>query len=238
MPAVQETAYRRLKSAVSERELREVYTPSRAEYALAERSTTDPVALVAFLCLLKTFQPLGYPVPLTAIPRQVVDHLAQHVGQPVTTSDLVTYDASGTRRRHLKVIRDHLGIQPFSRVAQQVMEAAMEAAVLTKDDLVDLINIAIEELVRQRFELPAFSAFERTAARVRRRSNRRYYLQTLAALSSDEQQRLDALFVAVPATPPTAPSPPPNPSDLASAQTRPSPWTRGTASRRNPARPR
>ena len=225
MPAVQETAYRRLKSTVSERELREVYTPSREEQALAERSTSGPVALVAFLCLLKTFQPLGYPVPLTAIPRHIVDYLAQHVGQPVTTSDLVTYDASGTRRRHLKVIRDHLGIQPFSRVAQQAMEDAMEAAVLTKDDLVDLINIAIEELVRQRFELPAFSAFERTAAQVRRRSNRRCYLQTLAALSSDEQQRLDALFVVVPATPPTAPSPPTNPSNLASAQSRPSPWT-------------
>jgi Domain of unknown function (DUF4158) len=198
MPAIQDTAYPRLKATLSEREAREMYTPTAEERDLARRSTTGQVALVAFLCLLKTYQRLGYPTPLTAIPTQIVEHIAHGVGHSITTGELLGYDASGTRRRHLAIIRSHLGVHKFVAAAQHAMDVAMEMATLTKDDLVDLINIAIEELVRQRFELPAYSTLERTAARIRGAVNRTFHHRALSALSSSEQQQLDALLVTDP----------------------------------------
>ena len=40
MPTVHETAYPRLKSSVSHRELTDLYTPTEAELELAERSVS------------------------------------------------------------------------------------------------------------------------------------------------------------------------------------------------------
>lgn len=56
MPRIDETAYRQLKAAPTERELRELYTPRLSERNLAKQHTTGKPALVALLALLKTFQ--------------------------------------------------------------------------------------------------------------------------------------------------------------------------------------
>ena len=160
MPLLSETAYPQLKAQLSDLELREIYTPTPDERLLAEQYTNGKPPMVAFLVLLKTFQRLGYPVSLTSVPPVIVSHIAERMQYPVTTADLIGYDLSGTRRRHLRVIRTHLKITASGDATQEEMEHAMREASWSKDDLVDLINIAIEELIRQRFELPAFSAFE------------------------------------------------------------------------------
>ncbi len=58
MPRIDETAYWQLKAAPTERELRELDTPTLDERHLARQHTTGKPALVAFLVLLKTFQHL------------------------------------------------------------------------------------------------------------------------------------------------------------------------------------
>jgi len=60
MPTVHETAYPRLKSSVSYRELTDHYTPTEAELELAGRASKGEAARLGFLVLLKTFQRLGY----------------------------------------------------------------------------------------------------------------------------------------------------------------------------------
>ena len=200
MPAESETAYPRFRSTVTDRELREVYTPTPDERNLARQHTTGTVAQVAFLTLLKTFQRLGYAVSLTAVPVRVVDHIANQVGLTVTTSDLIGYDASGTRRRHLRFIRTHLGIGAYGPEAQAVMEEAMAEAALGKDDLTDLINIALEEMVRQHWELPAFSAFSRAATKVRSRVNNEFHAHIGMRLSDEHLHRIDLLFTTDPQT--------------------------------------
>jgi uncharacterized protein DUF4158 len=76
MPRSDETAYRQLKATPTDRELRELYTPTLDERLLAQQHTTGKPALVAFLVLLKTFQHLGYAVPLTSVPTPIVSHIA------------------------------------------------------------------------------------------------------------------------------------------------------------------
>jgi hypothetical protein len=64
MPTVHETAYPRLKSSISRRELIDHYTPTQAELELASRAAKGEAAKLSFLVLLKTFQRLGYFVAL------------------------------------------------------------------------------------------------------------------------------------------------------------------------------
>ncbi len=194
MPTVSTTAYPQLPLTVTDRELQEVYTPTQEERELAQQHTTGQVAEVALLVLLKVFQRLGYPVPLTSVPAVIIHHLASDLGQPVTTADLIGYDASGTRRRHLRLVRHYLGISAYGPEAHQAMEAAMREAALSKDAPEYLINIAIEELVRQHHELPALSTMERSALEVRAEVNRTFYDQIHTALSAADCQQLDQLF--------------------------------------------
>ena len=157
MPRVEETAYPRLKTTVSPRDLALVYTPSWDETALASRAAKGASARLGFLVLFKTYQRLGYPIALTDVPEVIVEHIARSVTLPAAALNPAAYDAAGTRRRHLAVIRDYLHVRPFGPPARHVMVRALGEAARTKGDLIDLINVAIEELVRQQYELPAFS---------------------------------------------------------------------------------
>ncbi|MDJ0719387.1 MAG: tyrosine-type recombinase/integrase [Prochloraceae cyanobacterium] len=69
VPTVAETAYPRLKNQFRERELREIYTPTKGELSLASQHTRKGATKLGFLVLLKTFQRLGYFVSPTTVPR-------------------------------------------------------------------------------------------------------------------------------------------------------------------------
>ncbi len=76
------------------------------------------------------------------------------------------------------------------------MIVALAEATTTKYELEDLINVAIEQLVRQRFELPAFDTLNRAARRVRATFNRALYKRVFEALSKNDLASIDALFIA------------------------------------------
>jgi hypothetical protein len=154
MPSIQETAYPRLKSNLTAKELLAIYTPTAEELALARRATKGRIPQLEFLVLLKTFQRLGYAVPTASLPAGILRQVAATAQRSVSSQELAGYDASGTRKRHLAIIRDYLGLRAYSQSTHQVMAQAMATAALTKHDIVDLINIAIEELVRQRQRQP------------------------------------------------------------------------------------
>ena len=86
----------------------------------------------------------------------------------------------------------------FDAIAQKVLVKASVDAARVRDDLVDIINAAIEELVRQRYELPAFSTLLRCARHARATVNQGYYTQIAQALMAETRERLQALFVRQP----------------------------------------
>jgi len=149
---------------------------------------------VCFLILLKTFQRLGYFVYVQEVPASIVHHVAAHLGTAVQPSDLCAYDASGTRRRHVPAIRAHLHVKPYDQDAQHVLEMVLREAAQTKDDLADLINVGIEELIRQHWELPGFTTLRRTAQRARAAVNRLLFQQVTEAIGTEGQVILDQLF--------------------------------------------
>ena len=71
----------------------------------------------------------------------------------------------------------------------------MAEATRTKNDLADIINVAIEELVHHRYELPIFNTLVRAAKRVRVTVDRAFYRQVRQHLNPEFCQNLDSLFV-------------------------------------------
>lgn len=196
MPSLQDTAYPRLKHNVTDKELATIYTPTLEELSLAAQATKGSSAKLGFLILLKTFQRLGYGVPLASVPATITRHIAATAQVATASIDLARYNRSGSKIRHIAVIRDYLQLQPFSETAQQVTVAAMETAAMTKHDLVDLINIALEVLVQQRFELPAFSRLLRLAHKARSTITSQCHQKITQSLSDIERQQIDSLFQA------------------------------------------
>ena len=185
MSAVHETAYPRLKEGVTPAELAEVYTPTAEELALAMRTSTRSGARLGFLVLFKTFLRLGYFVLVGDVPKPIVRHIARCLGTDNRPERLLRYDESGTRRRHIPIIRAFLNVQPFNSEARALVAAVVREAAQTKDDLADLMNVAIEELVRNRFELPGFTTLLKEARRGRTEVNRGLYRRIAHALGDE-----------------------------------------------------
>jgi Domain of unknown function (DUF4158) len=194
MPGVSDTAYPRLKPNPSAKELDEVYTPDLFEGTWVEQRTREPVPRVGLLVLLKTFQRLGYFVMLEEVPKPILRHIAQCAGFDVVPDGLAAYDASSVRRRHMALVRDYVGVSSWSEAAQTVMTGACREAARTRDDLTDIINVALEDLVRQRYELPAFNTVLRAARAARTEINQGYHTQIRERLSESALAMLKALL--------------------------------------------
>jgi hypothetical protein len=61
----------------------------------------------------------------------------------------------------------------------------------------DLLNASVEELVRQRFELPAFSLLDHLTQRIRTQVNDQFFEIVMARLMAQDQARLDELYTLV-----------------------------------------
>lgn len=64
--------------------------------------------------------------------------------------------------------------------------------------MADIINVIIEELIRQRFELPAFSTLNRSAQRIRNQVNERYFRSLTDALSPQIIDQFDTMLIVAP----------------------------------------
>lgn len=198
MPGISDTAYPRFKPNPSPKELDEVYTPNLFEYGWAEQRTREPVPRIGLLVLLKTFQRLGYFVMLNEVPKPILQHITQCAGYDTVPDGLASYDAGSVRRRHMALVRDYVGVSAWCEASQKIMTDACREAARTCDDLADIINIALEDLVRQRYELPAFNTILRAARAARTEINQGYYAQVRERLSDTAMTMLTALLARPP----------------------------------------
>jgi TnpA family transposase len=194
MPSIHDTAYPRLKSSFSEKELKEIFTPTAEELELAHSVAKSTPLRIVFLVLLKTFQRLGYFLPLHKVPRQIAEHISLIYGVHYEAMEWEAYDASGSRFRYIAGIREHLGVKSFDRTARQILSTTIEQAALLREDTTDIINIAIEELVRHHYELPAFRTLLDQAQRARTAANREFFDRVSQALGKGRCRLIDQLL--------------------------------------------
>ena len=194
MTAIHETAYPRLRSNLTDKELRELYTPTLEEMVFVQQATSAPVTALGVAVLLKTFQRLGYFPAFETLPPRLVAHLAGVMGTPNRDDLLRQYEANGYRWRHGPLIRAYLHVKAFREGGRRVLVRAMLEAAQSKDILADLINVGIEVLVQARYALPAFSTLRRTAQKARAQVNVRYYQQVAAALNDMQRATIARLL--------------------------------------------
>jgi hypothetical protein len=153
MTALHETAYPRLKTQPSPEDLVTVYTPTVEELALVQTHARQPTARLGLIVLLKTFQRLGYFVPTAEVPEAILIHLTECLELSNRSITLDNYDTSGARQRHVKIIRDHLGITPVNHATLSFLKSVLSEATTTKDEIPDIINVGLESMAKARYEL-------------------------------------------------------------------------------------
>ncbi|KAB2331563.1 DUF4158 domain-containing protein [Cytobacillus depressus] len=195
MPSIQDTNYPRFKSNLSEKDLEEVYTPKIKEIKWAEVKSKGFLQQLALLVLIKTVQKLGFFIRVVDVPEVIVAHIAKKAHLPVPTKEeWKTYSETRTAKRHVRFIRDYLQLRPFNQEAHQILINTMTKLAISKDDPADLVNAAIEELIRQRYELPVYNTLKDAANDVRNKSYRAIYNQIDHALNEEQKKSLDQLF--------------------------------------------
>ncbi|MFF8592853.1 Tn3 family transposase [Streptomyces sp. NPDC015220] len=152
--SVERTAYPRFKRIISERELAQFFTPDEAETAWAAKRTHDrPESLLTLLVLLKSCARLGCFPGLGEVPALVVTRARAAAGLPENVMPLAE---ERTVKRYRSWIREYLGLAYDPARARGVAAAAMEEAAPVRASVVDLVNVALEELVRAGLELPGY----------------------------------------------------------------------------------
>nr|WP_223826456.1 DUF4158 domain-containing protein [Spongiibacter pelagi] len=195
MSSLHETAYPRLRSTVTEKELKEYYTPTAEELSLIEFEK-KPILRFGFMLNLKLLQRLGYFVPLASAPPSIIAHVMDRIGikRPLTLKQLKDYDRSGSRPRQQHILRDYLGIRSFASEDQPWLTDVAEKAAETKEMLADIINVMLEELVRNHYELPGFTVLKRIARSARNKVNEQCFREICSDLTNDAKQKIDELL--------------------------------------------
>ena len=198
MTTLHETAYPRLKSDPTAKELQDVYTPTKAEMTFVTSIAQQPSTRLAVLIHLKLFQRLGYFVLLTEVPERIVQHIAQTAGlrRAASSTQLSGYDRSGAKRGHLAQLREFLQVRVLDVAGRTWLATVAETAAETKHIVPDIVNVLLEELVHHRYELPGFSTLERIAITARERVHDRYFRRISDALSPTARGLIDELLAA------------------------------------------
>jgi len=192
MASIERTAYPRFKSALTAQELEELYCPTEEDLDFVYGRADNPAQQITLLARLKCHQHLGYLPTLEEIPDSIRLYLCQQLRLPADT-DWVP-DTQISRHRHRRSIRAYLKVSSYSLGGERAVAHEIEQAAYTMSDPADLINVAIERLVEQRFELPAFSTLDRLVGRVRHHVHQQLYDQITQGLSLADIGRLEALL--------------------------------------------
>ena len=193
--AIHETAYPRIPSSISETELVKIYTPEKDELDFISKNAKTSSAKLGLTLLLKLFQRLGYFPTFNEIPFQIIEYIGIAAGLKNIKSNLKAYLKMKSRWTHMAIIRSYLNIKAYRNGGKKFMVEAMEKASKIKDIIADIINSAIEEMVSERYELPAFDTFLRNAYDVRASINKIFYRNIYGQLNESQKKIIMQLFI-------------------------------------------
>lgn len=114
MPSIQETAYPRLKSNPTSKDLDKLFSPTPEEVTWAKEKARNSFSQLGLLIMLKTFQCLNYFVPITQVPQVIIKHIAKEVDLDVPDPEKWdTYHRTGTGKRQIAMIREYRKAKVF-----------------------------------------------------------------------------------------------------------------------------
>ena len=192
MTSIDRTAYPGFARMVSARELADAFTLVGDEVVWAREKTTTEQHLLALVVWLKCYQRLRYFPQLDEVPDSVVGHIRGLLGLSEKVAAQV--EANRTAKRHREFVRDRLGVTYDSAEVRGIAETAIRAAAQTKDNPADLINVALEELVRKGRELPGYTTLDKMVAKIRTEVNGKVFTAVAARITPAQRTRLTELL--------------------------------------------
>lgn len=198
MTSIDRTAYPRFKRMITSRELADCFSPSGDEIAWARETTVSDPHLLALTVWLKSYQRLGYFPRLDEVPQVIVEHVRDALCLPAHVAAEV--DAPRTAKRHREAVRARLGVKYDAAQVRATAEDAIRTAAQTKDNPADLINVALDVLVKQGCELPGYTTLDEATKTIRTRVNRGFFTAVAARIGPGHRAGLERLMVVDPAT--------------------------------------
>lgn len=192
MTLIDRTAYPKFKQYPDPKELAELYTPQSAEIKFAKSRTKSHEGFLCFMVMLKSFQRLGYFPHPECVPNAVIKHLRSCLKLQIWVKAIPSQRQGYTYQR---AIRSYLGVKQYDKTAQKLIAILVAQQAEVKDHPADLINVAIEELVKERYELPAFGTLDRLIGHIRTFVNNRLFGRVNNGLSTTEMVYLDQLLL-------------------------------------------
>lgn len=192
MAAIERTNYPRLRPDLTADEIAHAFTPTAAELAFVTQHTHLKSQQVALLLALKCVQHLGYFPRLSAVPAALRHFICDALQQPRLLLPII--ETKRTRHRHRRAVRQFLGLRPYCRHGEAVVDDAVTTAAATMSDPADLVNVAVEQLYTLRIELPAYSTLDRRVGHLRATVHGQIYARTLTRLTPARRQQLDTLL--------------------------------------------
>jgi hypothetical protein len=196
--SINRTAYPRFKRVVLGRELAEAFSLTANELAWVRSRTQTGQHQLALAVWLKSYQRLGYFPKLEDVPPVIVDHVRGGLG--LGEEVLAAHESPRTAKWHRQVVREFIGVVYEPAKVRVVAESAIRKAVQTKDNPADLVNVALEELVRQRCELPGFTTLDVLVATIRAEVNTALFTQVAVRIGNAGRARLARLLLVDPVT--------------------------------------
>ncbi|HEY5318745.1 MAG TPA: DUF4158 domain-containing protein [Solirubrobacteraceae bacterium] len=193
MASIERTAYPRFRRLVTARELASL-TPTDDEVAWARAQTRSDQHLLALVLSLSCFQRLGYFPKPDHVPVKVVEHVRRCLELP---EGIVPLRGSHTAKWQHWLVRQRLGVIHDPERARAVAAQAIRSAAEVKNHPPDLINVALEMLVKESLELPAFSTLDEMAARIRREVNTAMFERIDGRIALPDRVRLEDLLQVV-----------------------------------------
>jgi TnpA family transposase len=189
--------YPELPDPLTASDLRQLFSPTFDERAWAPKVARTPASQVALLVQLKVFQTVVRFLPAAEIPTAVISQVARRMGVESAAS-FVHPDRS--LYRHRPAVLKHLGVLPWGPAARALAITTMQKTARARTDPADIINAAIDALIRRGFELPALLTLRRLAGTAHSKVNASQWDQVHDCLGSAQRCILESLLVVDPKT--------------------------------------
>ncbi|MCA9840341.1 MAG: DUF4158 domain-containing protein [Trueperaceae bacterium] len=195
MALLENTVYPQFKKYYSPQELKILYSLNKAELDFVLNKAKGIEQQLTLALLLKAQQHLGYLINPSEVPKPIQSFLAKQLAFEEATVLTKGLSNKKTFYRYHKAVRTFLDIHSWSVGSKTLAEKVVKEAAYTKSDPADLINVAIESLIEQRYALPAFSTLDRLVGYQRQQVHDELYQKVCASLGEAQKEKLDKLLV-------------------------------------------
>ena len=189
--------YPKLASHLTPADLHRLFSPNYEERRWVPTIARTSSSQVALLVHLKIFQAVGRFLPIEEIPEAAIEHVARALGADEEIRHLYS---DSTLYRHHSAVLERLRITAWGAAARKLARQTMVDIAQVRTDPADLVNTAVDALVRHRFELPSLDALTRLAGRVHSQVNTAQWQRIGARLNEGKRAALEALLAVDAAT--------------------------------------